>query len=436
MRRFLLLCLLCTGTAICAEKPRPPAARMSASRALTLKEAHEIALQKHPKISIAELKLLAAKQTVRQAQAAYFPTIVASAGGVLGADDNTRIVGSPLTLSSVFDRASATVLVSQLITDFGRTSHLAQSSRLKAGAEERNVQATRAQLLLQVDGAYFGALQARSLLEVAESTVKTRRLLRDQTATLAKNQLKSELDASFAEVNFQESLLLVSRAQNDLQSSFASLAALLGQPETAAFRLADSPEPAALPASVSPLIALAIENRPDLQRLRLERESTKEFAKAEAALNRPSLSAQGAAGVLPWRDKSLKQNYAAGGIVMNVPIFTGGLNTARHKEADLRAQAADATVLDEENNATRDVRIAWLAASNARERESITVKLLAQARKSLALAQARYDVGSSSIVELSQAQLTLTAAEITHTNEHYEYLIRRSLLDYQTGTLR
>lgn len=431
MRRFILLCILSAGTAVCAEKSRTPS-----SRVLTLKEAHEIALQKHPKISIAELRLLAAKQSVRQAQAAYFPTVVATVGGVPGAEDNTRIIGAPLTMSTVFDRASGSVLVSQLITDFGRTSHLTQSSRLRAGAEERNVEATCAQLLLQVDGAYFGALQARSLLEVAESTVKTRRLLRDQTATLAKNQLKSELDASFAEVNFQESLLLVSRAQNDLQSSFASLAALLAQPETPAFRLADSPEPAALPASVSALISLAVQNRPDLQRLRLERDSTKEFAKAEAALNRPSLSAQGAAGVLPWRDKSLKQNYAAGGVVMNLPVFSGGLNTARRKEADLRAQAADASVLDEENNATRDVRIAWLAASNAKERESITVKLLAQARKSLALAQARYDVGSSSIVELSQAQLTLTAAEITHTNEHYEYLIRRSLLDYQTGMLR
>lgn len=430
MRRFILLCILCTGTAVCAEKPRPPA-----SLALTLKEAHEIALQKHPKISIAELKMLAAKQSVRQAQAAYFPTVVASAGGAAATEDNTRIVGSPLTMSSVFDRASGSVLVSQLITDFGRTSHLTQSSKLKAGAEERNVEATRSQLLLQVDGAYFGALQARALLDVAESTVKTRRLLRDQTATLAKNQLKSDLDASFAEVNFQESLLLVSRAENDLQSSFASLAALLGQPRTAAFRLAGSPEPGALPGSVSALMSLAIENRPDLQRQRLERDSAKEFARAEAALSRPSLSAQGTAGVLPWRDEALRQNYAAAGFVLSWPVFTGGLNTARRKEAELRANAADATVLDEENNAMRDVRLAWLAASNARERESITAKLRAQARKSLDLAQARYDVGTSSIVELSQAQLSLTAAEITHTNARYEYLIRRSLLDYQTGTL-
>jgi hypothetical protein len=39
-------------------------------------------------------------------------------------------------------------------------------------------------------------------------------------------------------------------------------------------------------------------------------------------------------------------------------------------------------------------------------------------------------------VELSQAQLNETAAEITRTNARYEYLVRRSLLDYQTGVLK
>ena len=40
------------------------------------------------------------------------------------------------------------------------------------------------------------------------------------------------------------------------------------------------------------------------------------------------------------------------------------------------------------------------------------------------------------IVELSQAQLNLTSAEIGHASARYEYLLRRSLLDYQAGALR
>lgn len=404
-------------------------------RALTLKEAHEIALKKHPKITVAELQALAAIQVVKEVQSVTLPQVSANVGATVADQTNTKVVSGILPVSSVMNRASASVLVSQLITDFGRTPHLIKSSKLQQDAQEKNVEATRELILLDVDGAYVGALQAESLVHVAEETVSTRQLVRDQIAALAKNQLKSELDASFAEVNYQEALLLLSKSQNDLQSAFASLAAVLDEPETTSYRLADSPSPGELSPNVSTFIGLAVSNRPDLQRLRLEHLSAGEFAKAQAALNRPTLSVQATAGVLPWRDPTLNQNYAVAGIALTWPIFTGGLNTALRKEAELRSQAVAATLHDEENNAMRDVRVAWLAANNALERFGITTKLLAQARKSMDLAQARYDTGISSIVELSQAQLNLTSAEITRTDARYEYLIRRSVLDYQTGTL-
>ncbi len=47
--------------------------------------------------------------------------------------------------------------------------------------------------------------------------------------------------------------------------------------------------------------------------------------------------------------------------------------------------------------------------------------------------QARYDIGKSSIVDLSQSQLNQTQAEIAYSNVTYEYLIQRALLDYKTG---
>ena len=414
-----------------------PVSAADKPRTLSLKEAHQIALQKHPKISVSELKALAAKQVVKQAGAAFLPNISGNAGAVDAANRNTRIVTNALTMSSVYDRASMGLNVTQLITDFGRSANLEQSARLKAGAEEQNIEATRAQILLQVDGAYVGALQARALVDVAQQTVKTRGLLRDQTSALAKNQLKSDLDASFAEVNYQDAVLLLSRSENDLQSSYATLAALMDDRQTTAYDLKEFSAPARVEAQVSGLIGNALRDRPDLRRLRLERDSAWKFARAERDLRMPTLSLQGGAGALPYAEKSLpERNYAAGGIVLNVPIFTGGLNTARRREAELRASAVDASLRDEETNVVRDVRIALLNLNNASERIGITAKLLEQAQKGQDLADARYQAGTTSMVELGQAQLNLTAAQINETNARYEYLIRRSLLDYQTGALR
>jgi len=411
-----------------AEKPRT----------LTLQQAHEIALKKHPRISLAELKALASKEVVKEARSAYFPNISGNLGGVATATaGDTRVVSGILPLSSVFNRASASVIVSQLITDFGRTSNLVESSRLRAGAEQMDVEATRAQILLEVDGAYLGVLQAEALMRVAQDTIKTRGLVRDQVVALAKNNLKSSLDVSFAEVNYQEAELLLSRSRNDLQSSFATLAAVLDEPNASGFELTTDPKRGVMPGDIGKLVAIAFEARPDLVRARLERDSAVKFAKAERALRYPTLNMQGTAGVLPYRDSAVEhQDYAAAGIALSWPIYTGGLYTARQREAEFRAKAADQSVLNSENNVARDVRIAWLNANNALERMAISEKLRQQAQESLNLAKARYDAGSSSIVELSQAQLNLTSAQINETNARYEYLVRRSALDYQTGTLK
>ena len=68
----------------------------------------------------------------------------------------------------------------------------------------------------------------------------------------------------------------------------------------------------------------------------------------------------------------------------------------------------------------RDVRIAWLNVNNALEQLHTTEQLLQHAAEAFELADARYQNGISSIVELSQAQLNLTSAQIANTNARYE----------------
>jgi outer membrane protein len=80
--------------------------------------------------------------------------------------------------------------------------------------------------------------------------------------------------------------------------------------------------------------------------------------------------------------------------------------------------------------------VALSDANTASERLELTARLLEQASQALELAQARYDLGLSSIVELSQAQLARTTAEIQNTNARYEYQILRRTLAYHAGSIR
>jgi outer membrane protein len=403
---------------------------------LTLAEAHETALRNHPQIRVGDLKALAARQTTRQFQAAFFPTLTANSMSVGTANENTRLAAiGGLNNPSVFERNAEGLILSQLLTDFGRTANLSGSAKLRAQAEADNAQATREQVLLAVDAAFFAAQQAQSVTRVAKQTVSTRQLFLDQVTALASNKLRSELDVSFAKVNVEDGRLLLSKAQNDVQAEFTRLCNLMGLREPKAYRLVEETPPSALSTNVSELVEQALQLRPDLLSLRNSRDAALKFARAEKALHYPTVSAIGSAGVIPVGDPPLPDNYAAAGVSVTLPLYDGGLYTARQREAALRARAAEESLRDQENNVVRDVRIAWLNAQNAFDRLRITAALLDNTRQAFDLAQARYQNGISSIVEFNQAQLNLLSAQIAYANTQYEYLVQRSALSFQTGTL-
>src|SRR5262249_551540 len=150
--------------------------------------------------------------------------------------------------------------------------------------------------------------------------------------------------------------------------------------------------------------------------LRLQRDAACKKADAERALNYPTISAVGAAGLVPVHDSHLRDSYAAAGVNLSLPLFAGGAYTARSKQARLDAQRAEEVRRDAENLAICDVRTSWQNVQYALERLSLTRELLDTSAEALLLASTRYKLGSSSIIELSQAQLNKTSAEISYTN--------------------
>jgi outer membrane protein len=402
---------------------------------LTLQDAENIAIQNHPQIQAAAQLALAATAQVREVQSAYYPQ---ASGAVTGAkaETNSRIEAGFLNSPSTFDKFAEGVSVSQLVTDFGRTHEFSKSSHYHAQAQQETVVATRADVLLGVNEAYFGVLKAQAVLQVAEETVKARQLVADQVGALAKSSLKSGLDVSFANVDLGRAQLLLVQAQNDLQASYAQLSDALGYSDTRTFQLEEKAAPGAPPPDVAPLIVEALQNRPEVVSQGLDVKSAQSYATAERDLWFPTISAAGVSGLAPYRQETLSSRYAAAGFNVNVPIFNGRLFNALHSEATARARAQEQLLRDLEDRVARDVRMAWLNAVSAYQRLSLTEQLLAQARQAFDLAQSRYQLGLSSIIELSQAQLNLTEAQIEQVSAEYEYQTQTANLNFQLGRLR
>ena len=402
---------------------------------LTLQDAEKLAIQNHPQLQAATYLASAAQARVTETKSAYYPQANGSLTGAY-AETDSRIAAGGLNNPIVFDRYANGVTVSQLVTDFGRTHELVKSSKLQAQAEEQNVTRTRAEVLLQVDAAYYGVLKAQAVERVAEETVKARQLVSDQITTLEQNKLKSGLDVSFANVDLAQAQLLLIQAQNDLQASWADLSAALGFSDERTYTLTSQAMPPAPALDFDFVLQQAMQNRPELIGQRLQAQSAQSYATAERDLWFPTISAVGAAGLIPYRVDTLSSRYAAAGFNVNVPIFNGHLFGALRSEATARAHAQEQYLRDVQNRITRDVRAAWLNANSGFQRLSVTDQFLAQAKQALDLAQARYKLGLSSIIELSQAQLNQTQAEIAEASAKYDYQVQLSVLNYQMGLLR
>jgi outer membrane protein len=404
--------------------------------ALTLKQAEEHALIHHPRIREAELQARADDQQIRSARAALFPQLGAVAE-VVEAGDSTHIAASGgLNNPTVFRRESNGLLATQLLTDFGRTSKLTASARYRAEAAGHTAEAIRARVLLEVDRAYFETLRAGALLRVADQTVDARTLIADRVSALAKAQLKSGLDVSFAEVSLREAALLKLRSQDRLETAYAALAAALGDRQGGHVELQEEPLPPVPPDDVGELIRAALVGLPELEAIRSDRQAAAKAAEATRADEYPVVSAIGAVGLSPWRDDRLDRSYASGAVAVSIPLFTGGRLQARASEAALRVRAADSVLAEEENEIERDVRIAWLEARTAFKAIEVTDSLVASASQAYELAESRYNLGVSSIVELSQAALQKTEAEIASTTARYDCQVKSAELDFRVGRKR
>jgi outer membrane protein len=88
-------------------------------------------------------------------------------------------------------------------------------------------------VLLQVNRSYFEVLHAQAVVKVAAETVGARQLLGDQVTELAKNNLRSQLDVSFADANVSGAKLLLLRAQDSVQQALAELGRAMGSDQPA-----------------------------------------------------------------------------------------------------------------------------------------------------------------------------------------------------------
>lgn len=427
---FAALITVCLTRSLSAQAPGPQ---------LTLQDAQATALKNHPQVLASQANYLRAGEIVTEVRSAYFPALN---GDITGAQANlnARLGAGVLNDPRLFNHFGSGITLAQLITDSGRTPNLVSTERFRAQATRQDYQATRYDIILAVDQAYYEVLLAQELIKVAEQTVAARQTVVDQVTALTQNQLKSQLDLSFAQVNLSDAQLMLIRAKDRLATAYANLGEALGTSQVAQYQLVPQATPAPPPRSPDQLIAQSYQNRPEMASLRLQREAAQKFVYAERDLNRPTLNLIAVGGVLPYikpgnANPNIPEEYESAAVNVQIPVFNGHLFTARRRAAEYELQAANQHVRDLEDRLARDVRASWEHARTAFEAIAPSEQLLTQANMALNLSQGRYNLGLASIVELTQAQLGQTQAQVQNLSAQYAYDEAYAALQYTIGQL-
>jgi outer membrane protein len=405
---------------------------------LTLAQAEALAIRNHPQVATAQNVAAAAGQHVTEARSTYYPTVNGEITSTQGLS-LSRIGAGILPASALFDRAGQGLQLTQLVTDFGRRTNLVENSQLLAQAADQNTQATTYDVVFGVNKAFFGVLQAQAYVGVAEQTVKARQTLTDQVVALANANLKSQVDVQFAQVNLSEAQLMLIRAQDAVKRAYSDLARALGEDRPTEYQLEDAPAAPPPPPSTDPLVNEAIQNRPELHELRLRVAAAQRFEEAEKDLKHPNISLIAVGGALPYINQTPRTapyGYEGVGVNVDIPVFNGHLFSARARAAHYESLAEDQRLRDQQQGIERDVRTEWIAVSTAYQSIPVTEQFLKSANIALELATGRYNLGLSSIVEITQAQLNLTQAQIENVSAKYDYQSAYAGLQYTIGALR
>jgi outer membrane protein TolC len=445
-RKFLQAGMLAVVLAALLSAPAPVrAAGEEAGGNLSLDQAIGVALKEHPAVKQFRENMAASREGIGVARSAYFPqtSFVGqySYGNSFSSASSGRqsITGSTSGLGTIPSLAETHFYfyqfqTSQLLYDFGKTPNLVAESRANFKGSEQDYFGTRQQVVLDLRTAYFGYLAARRALKVQEETVRQNQELTKQAQGFYQVGLRAKIDVTKAEANLYQAEAGLIRAKNEVELARVTLMNALGIKTWPYKEVEDVMEVTPQPRPLEELLAQAKERRPEIQKNRFQQEFGQAAVKVARAGYFPTFSSTMAYG---WQSLdqpiSNKPSNWFVGATMTFPLFNG-LNTkyaVAQNKAQLRATMENYEVLRQ--NATKEVSQSYLNVKTGWELIRATKKALEAARENLRLAWGRYQAGVGTIIEVTDAQVQFSQADLNFVQALYNYRVFEAQLDKAIG---
>jgi len=440
MRMAFLLILgilftpLYTGAQPPGQKSEPP----PRGSFLGLQQAIELGLDHHPLVQEAGAHLKVASARTEQARAIYYPHVDANFDTTAGAGRlNPRFLVGGFLVQQNLSQYVGGVSINQRIFDFGYSQNTVDAAHLAERAQEQGISARQALVVLNVQTAYLISLKHRRLVQIAEETVRERGIIKGQIEALYRQQLKSKLDVDLVQVELTNAESQLVRARNGLKSGFANLNRAMGITGGEDYVLEDVPIEVRAQRPLDSLISDSL-SHPEFRKAKELTASAEAKITATKRQYLPTVSAYASGGDFQVYDQTRSQAnntggwWAAGGFV-SMPLFTGFMIENQIQEAKAQKAAAEAVSLNIEQALTQQVTNSYLDTISFAQQIKLGEEQVKTAQEALNLAKQRYKLGLGSIVEVTQAEVALTAVQTRLAEAQYDYKLAEVTLAYASA---
>ena len=414
------------------ETVKTPEQAIRAAGSLTLEKVIGIALQNNPDMDMAVARIQQSEAMLDEAIGAFWPVI-----GVYGEylqgnapsaylfktiDQRKLPANTDFNNPGWFENYEVGVRAGLNLFNGGRDYLRKRMAETGLSISRLDRQTVQNGLVTSVIHAYYSVLAAEKYVSIGHDSVKTvnQELGMVSVRYEAGGALKSDvLSLKVALARAEEDLI---RARNNYTLSVSSLANLLGLDPDIPISLAGKQQvPIKVPDSYEKALMLALANRPELQRSRLQVVKSRMDLDVARSQYLPRLDAQ---MKTYFDDPGLdfewdRKNWTAG-VILNWDLFTG---FKRSSHVD-RARAVLKEMLAADRKATLAVQLqlkgAYMRYAEAKARWRVSRASVSASEESLRLVEKQYEGGSATITRYLEAELARNRARLRATTAFYD----------------
>ncbi|MEI6444410.1 MAG: TolC family protein [Nostocales cyanobacterium ELA583] len=414
--------------------------KVQGTQPISLLQALELAKRNNNDLQVSVLKLEQSKSVLREAQAAFMPSVdlsgditnSRSASQTLGVDQSRK--NNPLAI--IDDPASTTTFsgTAQIRYDLytsGRRKASTQEAEERIRVQELDVERQSEEIRLNVSTAYYNLQQADENVRISQSAVENAQASLKDAVALERAGVGTRFDVLRSQVNLANSQQDLTNATSQQQIARRKLAPLLNLSQTTTVTASDPVKLAGLwQQPLEQSIVLAYQNRPELQQNLAQRNISEAQRKQALASLGPQVSLVGRYNLLDQFDDgvSVSDGYSVG-VQATLSLYDGGAAKAKAAQSKTNIAIAETQFSEQRNQIRFQVEQAYSTQASNLENVQTSNVALEQAKESLRLARLRFQAGVGTQTDVINALNDLTRSEGNRVKAILDY--NRALTELQ-----